>query len=74
MTEIFENLGLSSNLVYVRPIEKSELPDDVQSSLETVSQVYSVHGENGEQVALFTDLDLVFSLAKEYNFRAMSVH
>ena len=72
--EVYEQLGLESNIGYVKSIDVDDLPHDMRDQLTDETKVFSVHGENGEQVALFTDLDLVFSLAKEYKFRAHSVH
>lgn len=71
---MFEQLGLESNIVYVKPVAVDQLPSDVQDQLEGETQIFAVHGENGEQVALFTDKNLAFDLAKEYDFRAHSVH
>ncbi|MEM9715960.1 MAG: DUF1150 family protein [Pseudomonadota bacterium] len=72
--ETFKQLGLESNIVYVKPVPVDDLPGEVREQLEGETELFSVHGENGEQVALFTDRSLAFSLAEEYEFRAHSVH
>ncbi|MEO0341874.1 MAG: DUF1150 family protein [Pseudomonadota bacterium] len=72
--EVFKQLGLDSNVVYVKPVSVDKLPGDVRAQLTGETMVFAVHGENGEQVALFTDRNLAFSLAKEYHFEAHSVH
>ena len=72
--ETYKQLGLESNVVYVKSVPVNELPKDVQSQLENETEIFAVHGENGEQVALFTDKNLAFSLAEEYHFQAHNVH
>ena len=74
MSELFEQLGLTSNVVYVKSISPTELPSDMRDDLEDDAELFAVHGENGEQVAIFTDKSLAFSLAEEYRFQAHSVH
>ena len=71
---LFEQFGLTSNVVYVKPIPVEDLPGEMLAELNGEEEVFAVHGENGEQVALFTDRELAFSLAEEYDFQACSVH
>ncbi|MEO1563597.1 MAG: DUF1150 family protein [Pseudomonadota bacterium] len=71
---IYKQLGLTSNIVYVKPVPTELLPKDMRAELNGEKEVFAVHGENGEQVALFTDRNLAFDLAKEYHFQAHSVH
>ncbi|MEM0978279.1 MAG: DUF1150 family protein [Pseudomonadota bacterium] len=72
--QLYEQLGLPSNVVYVKQIDPNELPLEVRNQVEEGSELFAVHCENGEQVALFTDKNLAFSLAREYSFDAHSVH
>ena len=71
---LLENLNLPSDLIYVREIDKSNLPKDVQNELADEANVFSIHAEDGRQVALMTDRRLAFDLAKELKIKAVSVH
>ncbi len=61
-------------LVYVRPVEVAGLPDAMQTEIGDLKFVYSVHGEDGEQLALVANRDLAFSLARQHDMAPVSVH
>ena len=61
-------------IVYVRPVNVSELPDEVRRELSGTSRVYAIHHEEGERMALVTDRSLAFVLARQYDFEPVSVH
>ena len=61
-------------IVYVRPVEVADLPDDVQRELHGAKQVYAIHHEEGERMALVTDRTLAFVLARQNDLTPVSVH
>ena len=61
-------------VVYVRAVEVSKLPADVRAQVPEGGHVYSIHYEDGEQVALTKDRDVAFALARSNEFSPVSVH
>ena len=61
-------------LVYVRPVEVSDLPDEVKREADGRSQFYAVHDANGERLALVKDRQLAFALARQNDFAPVGVH
>lgn len=64
----------NDRIVYVRPVAVADLPDEVRDQLGELEVIYSVHGEDGRQLALVADRNLAFDLAREHDFAPMSVH
>lgn len=61
-------------IVYVREIAVEDLPDAVQAEMTGYDVIYSVHGANGEQLALVADRKLAFLLARDHDYTPVSVH
>ncbi|MCV6584623.1 MAG: DUF1150 domain-containing protein [Marinibacterium sp.] len=61
-------------IVYVKPVNVDELPQEVQDKADGLDQLYAVHDANGQQLALVADRKLAFSLAREYDFSPVAVH
>ena len=61
-------------LVYVRPVAVAGLPDAIRAQIRAVETVYSVHGEDGAQLALVANRDLAFALARQHEMQPVSVH
>ena len=75
MNTRYPNLpDVTQGIVYVRPIAVADLPEDLQSQIEGVETVYSVHRSDGARVALVRDRALAFALARENDIPAVSVH
>ena len=75
MTEEFEfPMGGSDRIVYIRPVDKTTLPKDVQAQLKNESELYAVHGSDGERLALVADRTLAFVLARQNDLAPVSVH
>ncbi len=66
-----ENLD---RVVYVRAVDVSELPADVQAQLSQEEHIYAIHSEDGEQLALAKDRDIAFAIARTNEFAPVSVH
>lgn len=61
-------------LVYVRPVEVADLPDEVQEQADGLEQLYAVHDANGERLALVRDRQMAFALARQNDFAPVNVH
>ncbi|MBR3369180.1 MAG: DUF1150 family protein [Rhodobacteraceae bacterium] len=61
-------------IVYVRPIKASDLPEEIRAQLPDVVQLYAIHHEEGEQMAVVTDRTLAFVMARQNDYTPVSVH
>ena len=60
--------------VYVRSVQKADLPDELRTEVDGYDQIYAIHSEDGEQLALVKDRDLAFAVARTNDFTPVSVH
>ncbi|HLQ19659.1 MAG TPA: DUF1150 family protein, partial [Tabrizicola sp.] len=51
-------------IVYVREIAVEDLPDEVREQVGDVQAIWSVHGADGQQLAIVADRKLAFHLAR----------
>lgn len=63
-----------SRIVYVKTIDVADLPDDLRREAGGLEQLYAVHRDDGEQLALVANRKLAFSLAREHDFAPVAVH
>lgn len=61
-------------IVYVRSVEVSELPSEVQGQLPSLDRIYAVHAPDGERLALVADRAQAFALARQNDFAPVTVH
>ncbi|MGB1332014.1 MAG: DUF1150 family protein [Paracoccaceae bacterium] len=61
-------------IVYVRPVSTAILPDDVREELGNIDEVYAVHSAAGERLALVTERDMAFVLARQNDLSPVAVH
>lgn len=62
------------NIVYVKEVETTTLPQDLQAEAGDLETVFSVHNAKGEQLALVADRALAFHLAREHKMVPVTVH
>lgn len=62
------------DIVYIRRVEMTELPDEIREQANGADSLYAVHGVNGERLALVRDRDLAFMLARQNELAPVSVH
>ena len=74
MTHLFEKMGLPSNIVYIRAVDRKEVPIDILEDLEDGKPVFAVFAEDGKQIALVEDQSVAYALAEEHQFSLHSVH
>ena len=71
----FDFKGLQQDrLVYVRPVEVSELPKNMRAQAFGQTRIYAVHSSDGERLALVRDRKLAFALARQNDFAPVNVH
>ncbi|MEQ9041365.1 MAG: DUF1150 family protein [Silicimonas sp.] len=61
-------------LVYIRPVDVADLPDEVREQAEGRDHIYAVHTAEGERLALVADRNLAFILARQNDFAPVNVH
>lgn len=61
-------------IVYVRPVDVSDLPDEVRDQAEGATEFFAVHAANGDRLALVTDRRLAFVLARQNHMTPVNVH
>lgn len=68
----------AGNIVYVKPVAISDLPDAIQSEARAQADgaetLYAVHREDGEPLALVVDRDLAFALARQNDLSPVALH
>jgi hypothetical protein len=64
----------ADRIVYVREVAVDDLPDEVREQVGDVDVIWSVHGADGQQLALVADKKLAFHLAREHDYTPVSVH
>ena len=60
--------------VYVKTVEVADLPETVQATVTGHTQLYAVHDEAGEQLALVADRNMAFVLARQHDYAPVPVH
>ena len=70
--EAFEET--EDRIVYVRPVPRSELPDEIRAQVGRRTTLYAIHDESGERLALVKDRALAFAVARTNDFDPVSVH
>ena len=75
MDEIMKKLsGDASRIAYVRPVQVADLPEELQAQAEGAKQLYAVHSEDGERLALVHGRKLAFVLARQNDLAPVHVH
>jgi len=74
MQEPFEALSEEKRIVYVKTVDVSDLPSEVQGKIEGLEQLYAVHDSEGQQLALVADRKLAFQLARQNDYAPVPVH
>ncbi len=64
----------AERIVYVRPVDAAELPEEVREQIPGVKQIFAVHDANGERLALVKDRDMAFILARQNDLAPVTVH
>lgn len=60
-------------IVYVRPVEVAELPEEIREQVGDLGTVYAVHDSDGAQLALVRDRRMAFALARQNDMAPVPV-
>ncbi|MGZ9811500.1 DUF1150 family protein [Pseudoroseicyclus sp. H15] len=74
MNTPFDLARLGKNVVYVKPVAVSDLPEEVQAQAEGRETLFAVHNAEGRQLALVIDQKLAFDLAREHDMVPVTIH
>ncbi len=75
MNEAYENvIETPENIVYVRPVAVSDLPDEIREQASGLTELYAVHDGAGQRLALVRDRKLAFVVARQNDMAPVSVH
>ena len=67
-------MPLDERTVYVRPIAREDLPEELRAQVGPGKPVYGIHGQDGSCLALAKDRNLAFALARTNEMAPVSVH
>lgn len=74
MNTKFDMSEMGANIVYLKPMNMADLPDDVREQAGDLQQIFAVHNGMGEQVAYIADLTYASDLADQNNVRIVALH
>lgn len=66
--------GDEARIVYVRPVDAGELPEEVRAQVGGLKTLYAVHDADGQRLALVKDRAMAFTLARQNDFAPVTVH
>ena len=66
--------GAGRDIVYVRAVPVSSLPQDVRDAAQGATELYALHSAAGERLALVRERDAAFMLARQNDLAPVSVH
>ena len=75
MTATFDFAKSSEErIVYVRSVDVTDLPEEMQKQADGTEQLYAVHSEDGARLAIVADRNLAFVLARQNDYAPYAVH
>ena len=66
--------GAENRIVYVRPVEVADLPEELREQAPGMERVFALHAADGQRLALVRDRDLAFALARQHDLAPVNVH
>ncbi|TPE51334.1 DUF1150 family protein [Amaricoccus solimangrovi] len=63
-----------NRIVYVRSVKTSELPESIQAQAPGLDHVYSINAPDGSVLALVSDRQQAFVVARQNELSPVSVH
>lgn len=74
MNTRYDLSAFGKNVVYVKTVAVSDLPEDVRKEAGDRDKLFAVHNAEGEQLALVADRQLAFVLARQHDMSPVTVH
>ena len=66
--------AIDGQVVYVKPVDVADLPDEIREKAGSLEQLFSVHDSDGQQLALVANRQLAFALARKHDMTPVTVH
>ena len=66
--------AFDNSIVYVKPVDVADLPEDVRIQAGDLDRIYAVHSAKGDQIALVANEDLAVALARQHDMQAVTLH
>ncbi len=63
-----------SRIAYIRTVPVDSLPDEIRAELPGLDEVYGIHTEEGECLALARTRKMAFVLARQHDLAPVSAH
>ena len=63
-----------ARIVYVLPVAVADLPDEIREQAEGVETLYAVHRPDGARLALVSNRQMAFALAREHDMLPVNAH
>jgi len=61
-------------IVYVKPVAVADMPPEVQQAAGDREELFAVHDSEGQQLALVTEREMAFVLARQNDMDPVTVH
>ena len=74
MHEPFDIAPDENRIVYVKTVDVTDLPAEVQTQLEGLNHLYAVHASDGQHLALVAARKRAFRLARQNDYAPVAVH
>ena len=74
MNAKFDLENIDKDIVYVKPILVTDLPEDMRDTVGDLEELFAVHNAAGEQLAVVANRKLAFHLARENHMQPVTVH
>lgn len=63
-----------TRIVYVRPVNVTDLPPEVQAQVCGLTTIYALHDQDGDRLALVRDRAMAFVIARQNDLAPVNVH
>ncbi len=63
-----------NRIVYVRSVKTADLPEAIQAQAPGLDYLYAIHSPTGEVLALVSDRDKAFIVARQNEYSPVSAH
>lgn len=73
MNHPFFDAAPENRIVYIRPIDAAEVPEAAASGV-TAPRLYAIHDASGNRLAVLTDRDAAFFVARQNEMTPVHAH
>lgn len=70
----FHDPNVDDKIVYIRPLEHSDVPQEVMAKVGENQEAHAILAQNGNVIGLAPSREVAFELARAHELAPMSVH